>query len=150
MQPKAAQYFPLLFRGVEDVYTMLKLSFISPKTPQTNAALENNTITSSRRPNQVTGSLAIVFARLLIQYGAGNCKKGYFESRPPLHLNAVRLRCSQFSQNISQHFTATCHYRRFTITEVIYLSSFVEDLETTEPCCLNRVKNGYNVLLGAL
>ena len=27
--------------------------------------------------NRVTGSLAIVFARLLIQYGDGNCKKGY-------------------------------------------------------------------------
>ena len=26
---------------------------------------------------RVTGSLAIVFARLQIQYGAGNCKKGY-------------------------------------------------------------------------
>ena len=33
----------------------------------------------------------------------------------PLRLNAVRLRCSEFSQNISQHFTATCHYGRFTV-----------------------------------
>ena len=32
------------------------------------------------------------------------------------------------SQNISQHFTAPCHYRRFTV--VVHLSSFVEDSET--------------------
>ena len=31
-----------------------------------------------RRPNRVTGSLAIVFAQLLIQYGARNCKKDYW------------------------------------------------------------------------
>ena len=31
-----------------------------------------------------------------------------FES-PPLRLSAVRPRCSQFSQNISQQFTATCY-----------------------------------------
>ena len=39
---------------------------------------------------------------------------------PPLRLSAVRLRWSgQFSEDISQHFMATCHYRRFTV--VIYL-----------------------------
>ena len=42
-----------------------------------------------------------------------------------LRLSTVRLQSSQFSQNISQHFTVPCHYRRFTI--VIHLSSFVED-----------------------
>ena len=38
----------------------------------------NNTKTSLRRLNRVTGSLAIMFAQLLIQYDAGNCIKGYF------------------------------------------------------------------------
>ena len=39
------------------------------------------------------------------------------------------------SQNISQHFTAPCHYyRRFTV--VVHLSSFVQDSENTEPCRL--------------
>ena len=65
-----------------------------------------------------------------------------FESSP-LRLRAVCLRCSQFSRNISQHFTATCHYGRFTV--VIYLSSFVEGSETTEPCRLYRVKNCYKL-----
>ena len=41
-----------------------------------------------------------------------SCLLNNFES-PPLRLSAIRLWCSQFSQNISQHFTATCHYRRF-------------------------------------
>ena len=43
LQSKAAQYFSLLFRGAEDVSPMLKLSFISPKTWQTNETLENTT-----------------------------------------------------------------------------------------------------------
>ena len=65
-----------------------------------------------------------------------------FESSP-LRLRAVCLRCSQFSRNISQHFTATCHYRRFTV--VIYLSSFLVGSETTEPCHLYRVKTCYKL-----
>ena len=40
-------------------------------------------------------------------------------------------------------FTATCHYRKFTV--VIYLSSFVESSEPTEPCRLYRVKNCYKL-----
>ena len=42
-----------------------------------------------RRPNRVTGSLAIVFARLLIQYGARNCKKDY--SSCGFNINWVKL-----------------------------------------------------------
>ena len=69
-----------------------------------------------------------------------------FESQPLL-LNVVRLRGSQFSQNVSQHFMAPCHYyyRRFTV--VIHLSPFVEDSENTNPCHLYEVKNCFNIFL---
>ena len=71
-----------------------------------------------------------------------SCFLNSFESQPLL-LRAVPLRGSQFSQSISQHFTAPCHYyyRRFNV--VIQLSSFVEDSENTEP----GVKNCYNIFL---
>ena len=83
----------------------------------------------------------------LVLYSQRNrlsCFLNNFELPPlrlSLHLSASHLPCSQFSQNISQHYTAACHYRRFTV--VIYLSSFVEGSETTKPCCLYRVKNCY-------
>ena len=48
-----------------------------------------------------------------------------------------------FTKYIPAFFTATYHYRRFTV--VIYLSSFVEGSETTEPCRLYRVKNCYKL-----
>ena len=93
--------------------------------------------------------LTVPFTLVLYsQRNSLSCFLNNFESPPlrlSLRLSASRLRCSQFSQNISQHYTATCHYRRFTV--VIYLSSFVEGSETTEPCRLYRVKNCYNVLL---
>ena len=64
-----------------------------------------------------------------------------FESQT-LRFSTVRLRGSQFLHDLSQHFTAPCHHRRFTV--VIHLSSFVEDSENTEPCRLYGVKNCYN------
>ena len=78
--------FLFVFEGAEDVSPTLKLSFISLMTQQTDETLENPTKTSIRRPDRVTGSLAIVFARLPIQCGAGNCKKGYCnECHVPVH-----------------------------------------------------------------
>ena len=62
-----------------------------------------------------------------------------------LRLIAIRLRGSQFSQNISQHFTAPCH-RRFSV--VIHLSLVLEDSENTEPCRLHGVKNCYKIFWG--
>ena len=44
------------------------------------------------------------------------CFLNNFESQP-LRLSTVRLRYSQFSQNISQHFTATCHCVRRSGTQ---------------------------------
>ena len=94
--------------------------------------------------------LTVPFTLVLFPKETLSCFLNNFES-PPLRLSIVRLRYSQFSQNISQvfqHFAAKCHYRRFTV--VIYLSSFVEGSETTEPCHLYRVKNCYNVLFDSL
>ena len=72
MHPKAAQYFPLLFLDAIEVSTALILSPIGLEKGRIER-LEK----SLKHANRVTGSLAIVFARLLIQYGDGNCKKDY-------------------------------------------------------------------------
>ena len=60
---KGAQHFPLIFLEAIEVSAALILSCMGFK--------------SRANANGVTGSLAIVFAWLLIQYGDGNCKNYY-------------------------------------------------------------------------
>ena len=84
------------------------------------------------RKSHSTANRSFTFVLYFQRKYALSCFIYNFESRPLL-LRAVRLRGSQFSQNISQHFTAPCryYYRRFTV--VIHFSSFVEDSKNTDP-----------------
>ena len=62
--------------------------------------------TSLRVTTQVNLGLVIVFARLLFQHGAGNCKKGYW--------NALRLSCeNRRHKAIKLGVFHCCHFGHF-------------------------------------
>ena len=121
--------------GSSQQVVMISLSAIK------SHVLQNLPIVSKySRKNHSTANRAIYISQIL------SCFLNSFESQP-LRLSAIRLRDSQFSQNISQHFTAPCHYRRFFV--VIHLSLFVEDSENIEACRLHDWKT-VTIFFGAL
>ena len=70
--PKAAHSFPLLLEEAEELFWLVLGSSICFQKTRNDALF---TINFYQKATRVNPSLAIVFARLLFQYGAGNCKK---------------------------------------------------------------------------